>query len=124
MRIERAYDVPELAVAHRALTVTPEGEIEVEDTFTFSGDPKPVEEAFVTWLDTTVDGARAVMQGEKNRLELTIEAPENAAFDLEVLEEASEANNKEVPLKRLTFMIDPSDEEMTARVRARVLPTS
>jgi hypothetical protein len=64
------------------------------------------------------------MQGEKNRLELTIEAPTGAAFALEVLKEASEANNKEVPLKRLTFMIDPSDGEMKARGRARLLPAS
>jgi hypothetical protein len=71
-----------------------------------------------------VDGDRAVITGEKNDLVLTIEAPEDAIFKLEVLEEESKANNKERILKRLSFTGQPADKDLTMRLRARVMPKS
>jgi hypothetical protein len=125
MRIEGAYEsIWGLDKALRTLQLTPEGELVLEDEFRLSRVALPVEEAVVTWLDTTVDGSRAVIAGEKNDLELTIEAPEGVAFELEVLEEASKANNKERILKRLSFTGKPADKDLTMRLRAKVTPKS
>ncbi len=125
MRIEGAYKgVWGLDKALRSLTLTPEGELVLEDQICLSRVALPVEEAIVTWLDTTVDGDRAVITGEKNDLALTIEAPEGVVFKLEVLEEESKANNKERILKRLSFTGKPVDKDLTMRLRARVMPKS
>jgi hypothetical protein len=122
MRIEDTYASPDLTSAHRALTVTPAGDFVVEDVFCFDAEGRPVEEAFVTWCRAWVSGHTALLIGRRHVLELTIEEPREVDFALEVMVEASTANNKAVPLKRLTFIIDPADGEMRARVRARVLP--
>lgn len=122
MRIEGAYNVLNLEKLNRLLVMSPEGDVTIEDTFGFSETPLAVEEAFVTWRNTMVSGNTALLVGENHVLELTIEAPRGPTFELEVLKEESEANRKEVPLKRLAFVIEPADREMVARVRARVLP--
>ncbi len=122
MRIEDAYASPDLTSAHRALTVTPAGDVVVEDAFCFAAEGRPVEEAFVTWCRTWVSGHTALLIGRRHVLELTIEEPVDTNFDLEVMVEASAANNKETPLKRLTLTIGPAESEVRARVRARVLP--
>jgi hypothetical protein len=120
--IEDAYEVPGLDRAHRVLRLGP-AELILEDTFAFSGEVLPVEEAIVTWCNTMVEGRTALLVGERHILELTLEAPEDATFDLEVLTEASERNNKTVPLKRLSFVTQPDrDGQATARVRATVRP--
>jgi predicted RNA-binding protein len=125
MRIEGAYKgVWGLDKALRSLKLTPDGELVLEDQIRLSRVALPVEEAIVTWLDTTVDGDRAVITGEKHDLVLTIEAPEDAVFALEVLEEESKANNKERILKRLSFTGKPVDKDLTMRLRARVMPKS
>ena len=81
----------------------------------------PVEEAFVTWFETTVSGSTARIAGERHVLELAIEAPSDAAFALDVLTEESEANAKPVPLKRLAFTADPTAGQLVIRVRATIL---
>ena len=59
--------------------------------------------------------------GRRHVLELLVESPAGAHFDLEVLREASAANNKPVPLKRLSVVANPGDKDLKIRVRARVL---
>jgi hypothetical protein len=121
MEIGGAYDVPELEGIRRSLLLdVPTGDLLLEDVITFSGEPQPVEEAFVTWYETVVSGSTAQIIGERHLLDLEIEAPAGATFALEVLEEASRANAKPVPLKRLTYTVSAPDTELVARVRARV----
>jgi hypothetical protein len=122
MQIGGAYDVAELVDLNRTLALTPEGDVIIEDAFTVSGAPPAVEEAFVTWRNAMISGNTALIVGENHVLELTIESPGEAAFELEVLEEASERNRKPVPLKRLSFAFPPEADETVARVRARILP--
>jgi hypothetical protein len=120
--LEDAYEVPGLERVHRMLRLGPT-EMVLEDAFTFSGEALPVEEAVVTWCNTMVEGRTALLIGERHILELTLEAPADAAFDLEVLAEASELNSKAVPLKRLSFVTHPDqDGQATARVRAVFRP--
>jgi hypothetical protein len=114
-----AYDVDGLVEARRSVQVASSGEIVLTDTFAFSGNPLPVEEALVTWREVTLAGATATLVGERYALQLTIEEPAGAAFSLEVLEEESAANDKPAPLKRLTFALPAG--ATVARVRARVL---
>jgi len=122
MTFEKAYAVPELEKAERSLRLSAAGEMVLEDTFLFSETPLPVEEAFVTWLDTTVSGRTARIVGREREVELTIEAPVDATWSLEVLTKDSEANAKPIPLKRLTFNISPPSDRIVAQVRARTLP--
>lgn len=123
MTIHKAYQVPGLEEALRSFHLdAATAEIVLEDRFTFSGNPQPVEEAFVTWLPTSVSGKTAMVVGEKHILQLEIEAPAEATFALDVLEKESEANAKPVPLKRITFQVGATGREMVARLRAKVLP--
>ena len=67
-----------------------------------------------------VPGSTAQIRGERHILDLQIEAPAGATFALEVLEEASRANAKPVPLKRLTYIASGPGTELVGRVRVRV----
>ncbi|MBN1641277.1 MAG: heparinase II/III family protein [Anaerolineae bacterium] len=123
MAIDDAYDLPALAHAERSLTLSAaSGELLLEDQFSFSGDPLPVEEAFVTWYTSTVAGSTARIAGERHALLLQIERPAGAAFRLEVLSEASAANAKETPLMRLSFDVPADASEQGVRVRATIEP--
>ena len=119
MGIGDAYEVPELESLTRTLTLGEGGELTCQDVFVLSGMPPAIEEAFVTWLDVAVSGSVATLTGEKHVLELVIEEPADASFVLEVLSQESEANAKDVPLKRLTFSVPPSPTPV-ARVCARI----
>jgi len=121
MTLDGAYEVAGLERIVRTLGLEAQGELVLEDRFTFSGAPLAVEEAFVTWLKPIVSGRTALLIGEQHVLQLTIEAPAEAVFRLEVLAEASTENHKPIPLKRLSFLVGPG-REMVARVRATVLP--
>jgi hypothetical protein len=115
-----AYDVLGLQSLQRALTLDAEsGELALEDVAVTTGDPMPLEEAFVTWHEASVSGSQARIVGERHVLELEIEEPSGATFALDVLREASKENAKPVPLKRLHFETDPAVRAV-ARVRARV----
>jgi hypothetical protein len=120
-----AYPIEALDRATRTLQMDPDaapgGALWVEDSFHFSGEPLPVEEVFVTWADVELDGATATLRGERADVNMTIEAPEGAAFAVKALEEASLANKKAGILKRLTFDLSPA-AQMQARVRVEVLP--
>jgi hypothetical protein len=121
MSLAGAYQVASLEEAARTLTLDDKGTLVVEDRFSFSGDPQPVQEALVTWLKPFVSGGTAYLVGERHILQLQIEAPEGALFGVEVLDEASRDNHKPAPLVRLTFEV-PAAPQTTARVRATVLP--
>ncbi len=121
MEIGGAYDVPGLEGIRRSLLLdVPSGDLVLEDVITFSVEPQPIEEAFVTWHETVVAGSTAQIIGERHILDLQIEAPAGATFALEVLEEASRANAKPVPLKRLSFSTSGPETAQVARVRMRV----
>jgi len=121
MTLGGAYAVEGLESISRTFLLDDEGTLTVEDRVTFAGQPLTVEEAFVTWLKPLVCGRTALLVGNEGVLELTIEAPAEATFQLEVLEKASEENRKPVPLKRLSFTVVPAASTV-ARVRARLLP--
>jgi hypothetical protein len=121
MEIGGAYDVPALDGIRRSFLVdVPSGDLVVEDVITFSGEPLPVEEVFVTWCEAVAAGSAARIVGERHILDLQIEEPADATFVLEVLEEASRANAKPVPLKRLTYTVSSLDTELVGRVRIQV----
>ena len=122
MRIEGAYEVADLEAVHRSLCLTEQGDLIVEDSVTFSGSPRAVEEAFVTWNKTMVSGRTALIVGDRHILQMTIESPEDATWDLAVLEEESTENHKSIPLKRLSFVVAPSEKTVTTRARATILP--
>lgn len=122
MELAGAYEVPDLKSLLRTLRLSAAGEFIVEDKFGFSQGPLTVQEAFVTWLNTLVSGQTALIVGEKHVLELTIQEPKEAAFDLQVLEKESLANHKTDILKRLSFGCQSAESPLTARVRIRVLP--
>jgi hypothetical protein len=117
--IARAYPVTALQRLERTLTLKAHGVVELADSFTFSGDAQPVEEAFITWLPVEVQGATAVLRGQKHTLRMTIESPAGAAFAAESLAEACRANEKDFVLTRLTFTL-PAAKKATATVRMQV----
>jgi hypothetical protein len=121
-RIEfsRAYAARGLETAERCLSLATEGAqagiIWLEDDFSFAGRPAEIEEAFVTWLEGEAIGKTALIKGKNHDLQLVIEAPRDAEFRLERLEEESRANRKPISLNRFSFLL-PSRGETRARVR-------
>lgn len=124
MEIAGAYDAPELASLRRSLSLIAAGDeagtMVLEDSFSFRGAGLAAEEALVTWLEASVAGPTARLMGQKHDLELRIEEPAGAEFALAALTEASEANAKPVPLKRLTVRL-PAAAQAKARIRARLV---
>lgn len=97
-----AYDLPSLKKARRVLNFDPSsGAVTLTDDFAFEGDPLPVQEAFVTWGQVEVKGARARITGKSGNLELTVLEPAGAQFELISLLEECRKNQREGELKRL-----------------------
>jgi hypothetical protein len=122
-----AYPLPELKSVQRQVKVVADGKLAgtilFSDTFHFEGTTHEVEEAFVTWMDVETNGAKATVRGKRHALQLTIEQPANARFEVERLEEACKANNREGVLKRITFRL-PAAPESQARIRMEVVSTT
>lgn len=116
----RAYPVAQLTGAQRQLTLDQAGVMWLQDTFSFAGNPLEVEEAFITWLEAVVDGATAVIQGQRFTLQMTIESPEDLHFDLEPLTAQCQANAKPGVLKRFSVRL-PVVSEPQFRVRLEVV---
>ncbi len=128
VELAHAYQAAGLLSAKRQVWLAAEGEQAgtawLQDEFRFdaaAGTPCEIEEALITWLQTEVDGATALLHGRRHDLRLAIEAPEAAHFRLEELKEQSEANAKPGILKRLSFVL-PKASEVQARVRLEILP--
>jgi Heparinase II/III-like protein len=114
LEIGRAYPLPNVHVT-RTLAVEPKGGVTLSDNFQFSDKPLEVEEALMTWLPVEVQGATAIVRGEKRTLRLSIEQPAGAAFAVEELTEASAANQSPL-LRRITFKA-PAAAKMTATIK-------
>jgi len=110
-----AYGQPALTRLTRTLTLRADGSLVLEDAI--DGDVA-VEEAFISWAEIQLSGARATIQGAAARLELTISEPAGATFALEVLDEPSRANRKQGVLKRLSVALPAR----TPRVVCHIVP--
>jgi hypothetical protein len=98
----RAYDIASLNQARRSLRLDPKnGDVSLEDTFAFDGAALKIEEAFVTWLPVSVEGASARIVGKRSTLTLTIQEPAGASFTATGLAEECRANEREGILTRL-----------------------
>jgi hypothetical protein len=99
--------MPSLTLARRTLTLDPAtGEATIHDIFEFSGEALPIEEAFVTWHEVTVQGDNATIHGDSSMIELC--AP-GASFAVEALEKQSRENERTGILKRITAQVDGTD---------------
>lgn len=120
-----AYAVEGLESARRELLLDEDengnATLWLRDAFQFSGEPQEVEEALMTWLDVEVDGAQAILYGERSTVAVTITAPSGVVIVLNELEEASRANAKDGVLKRMTFAL-PRTAETECEVRVEVTP--
>jgi hypothetical protein len=116
VEIAGAYPEPRLASLRRELALADDGTVRLTDTFRAGGAALPVEEALVTWGDVTLDGAMAVVRGERHALRLIIEAPSGASFRLERLEEQSRQNKKPGILSRLAVDLPPGAETFSVRM--------
>jgi hypothetical protein len=101
---QNAYDIPELTLARRTLTLeTGTGEAVIHDVFAFAGDPLPIEEAFVTWHEVSVNGDTVTISGQETSI--TVCAP-GAAFEVEYLEKESRENERAGILKRISTQVN------------------
>lgn len=91
------------------------------DQFEFADEPEEVEEALVTWLDVDIDGATALLHGQRHNLRLAIEEPSGARFAANRLEKESRANGKSRVLTRLYSAL-PMGTSTEWRVRMRAEP--
>ena len=102
IEMSAAYDLPALTRAQRALNFDPTtGAVTLTDEFAFDGAALSVQEAFVTWGEVEVQGAKARITGRSGALELNIFEPAGAAFELVSLAEECRKNQREGELKRL-----------------------
>jgi hypothetical protein len=114
-----AYDVEELESLER--TIKLKGQVAtIEDRITFTGSGQDVEEAIVTWIEPSVEGATATIVGDRHKVTLTIEEPTGSEWAVDSFEEESAANNKKGVLKRLAFT---ARARSTVETRVRILVT-
>jgi hypothetical protein len=112
-----AYDLPELTQARRTLELdAATGVITLADDFAFAGAPLAVEEAFTTWSEVAADGGSARITGERAALVLSIVEPAGAAFAIESLREACEANQLDGVLTRLTVTLPDGATRFVLRI--------
>jgi hypothetical protein len=120
-----AYPSADLVAARREFRLSrrgpASGTIRMRDHLRFAQGSHHIEEAFVTWLDCTLDGPTASLHGQHHTLRLTIEQPSHLHFSLEQLTDQSQANHKPQVLKRLTFTL-PVEQEAEVSVRMELLP--
>lgn len=130
MEIAQAYPrVVTAALLSARRTLALNGSVlTLTDTYQFNGEPLDVEEAFLTWLDVDIQGAVATIKGQHSQIQMTIETPAHANWELEYLEEACRQNHKTTVLKRLHFplsaqMSGKQTNKMAAIVRIAVSET-
>lgn len=115
-----AYDVAHLRSLQRELRLDSDGTVFLRDNAEFDGQPGTLETALISWADVQLDGATARIHGQRHTLELTIEQPCDATFQLELLTDASRANAKPGVLRRITVTLPPS-LNATVQIRMRAL---
>ena len=97
---------PSLSLARRTLRLDPKnGDVSLEDTFAFDGAALEIEEAFVTWLPVSVDGATARIVGKHSTLTLAIQEPAGATFTATGLAEECRINERDGILTRLAVRL-------------------
>ena len=84
--------------------------------FDFAGPPLAVEEAFVTWETVVIQGATAQVCGKRSALEMTIEEPAGAAFQVERLEDECRENRREGTLSRITVSLPEGQKTFRMRI--------
>ena len=107
---EKAYAVPSLKTAVRSIDIHG-GEVILQDSFTFEGETREIEEAFMTWNPVEIGGNVARVITDKGTLEIRAE---NGTFARERLEEACKANKKEGVLTRIAAVY-PASTQVKAR---------
>lgn len=118
----RAYPVLALNHAKRRLVIDEkQGTIWFEDSFDFADARHEVEELLVTWFPVTVDGATALIHGQRHQLQIWIEDPSGTQFALESLVEESQVNDRAEVLQRLRVEI-PGATTIQTRLRFDILP--
>ena len=101
-----AYDFAGLSLARRTLRLDPKnGDVSLEDTFAFDGAALEIEEAFVTWLPVSVDGATARIVGKRSTLTLAIQEPAGATFTATSLADQCRLNERDGILTRLAVSL-------------------
>lgn len=106
---EKAYGILSLTQASRYFELN-NGEVVLQDTFVFEGEPLEVEEAFMTWHDVETSGNTARIATDKGTLEIRAE---NGTFTAEKLEEACKANKKTGTLTRIGITYPPAQKTQT-----------
>jgi hypothetical protein len=102
-----AYDLPQLTHARRTLSLDPAtGKAVVSDVFAFDGEPLPIEEAFVTWDEVSVEGDTVTITGAQSSV--TVRA-EGARWEVERLEKESRENERKGILKRISAQINGTE---------------
>lgn len=112
----QAYPDKLLHSLQRQICLDEQGRILLSDSFAYSSTAIELEEAFISWLPITLEGNRAHIQGQRHSLELSIQEPTEAHFQLEALSQASRENAKTEVLKRLSVQLPLGTERFTLRM--------
>lgn len=110
IRFEKAYKLPELTEAARAISLQDSG-VTIEDRYIFDGAGLEVEEAFMTWQNVEIEGSVARVVTDTGILEIRVD---QGVFAAERLEEVCKANRKSGVLTRLTVTY-PAAPSIAAR---------
>lgn len=111
-----AYADKQLSSLRREICLERQGSILLSDSFGYSSDTIDIEEALISWLPISVAGSTARIQGQRHSLQLQIQEPASAEFQLEELEQASRENAKPDILKRLSVQLPIGSERFVVRM--------
>ena len=115
--LQPAYDISELELAQRTLTFSPaSGEVVLEDSFAFSGEPLTIEEAFVTWFPVRISEGAAEISGSRATLKLHVIEPPEALFVAEDKSEECQINQRKGHLTRLSIQLPSGTKRFVLKI--------
>ncbi len=117
--IAQAYPLPALRSLTRTLTLTPDGSLEIVDTFELGAAPASLDEGFVTFDDVTVsdDGRSARLSAGDDEAIVTLRAADDTpgTFAVHALSESVDQGRDGRLLRRVTFTPAELATRMTVR---------
>ena len=109
----RPYDIPTLTSLRRSLSLLEPGVILIEVHFVFFSSSEPIEGAFLTRLDASLEGNCALIVFGERYLEI-FPVESDGTLDLTSIKDACREKNKPELLKWVTFAL-PTARENVAR---------
>jgi hypothetical protein len=121
IKMAGAYNVPELALLRRELTLADDNRVDLTDRFSFRAAPAAVEEAFITALPAAVaaDGSSVTITSPSDG-RAVLNCRQKGRFRVEEIAGSLAESRDQTPLWRIAFVPASAEKEMTLEFSLRL----